>query len=298
MENTVSNITNITENAVTENIGKGVVVKNTLTSIMEDYERASRTFLDDSEPVIIRIDGKSFYTAITNLVKLFDDKVLLEAMRETMLKLCENISGCVFGYTQSYEITLVLASYKNNKTEPWFKNDVQKICSNSAAMATLYFNNAFNKLLNEAHILITNRSIEKYRECLYSAIFDARAFNVKHSDVPWNLVWRQRDAMRNSIQRVGHAYLNHKQMVNKNPEEIVEMLKLELGIWWEEFPTRLKRGSACYKVPAVAKAIDTKPLECLGVTTNEIPTIERMEWRVDTELPVFSDVPEFIERFI
>ena len=51
------------------------------------------------------------------------------AMQETMKYLCENIQGCVLGYTQSDEITLVLIDYQKLTTDAWFDYNVQKICS-------------------------------------------------------------------------------------------------------------------------------------------------------------------------
>lgn len=67
------------------------------------YENRSKTFLARRTPVIIRLDGKAFHTFTRGFNKPFD-----EAMQETMKYLCENIQGCVLGYTQSDEITLVL----------------------------------------------------------------------------------------------------------------------------------------------------------------------------------------------
>ena len=57
-----------------------------------------------------------------------------------MKYLCENIQGCVLGYTQSDEITLVLTDYKKFTSEPWFDYEVQKMCSIAAGLATLEFN--------------------------------------------------------------------------------------------------------------------------------------------------------------
>ena len=39
-------------------------------------------------------------------------------MRETMKYLCENIQGCIFGYTQSDEITFLLQDYKELSAAP------------------------------------------------------------------------------------------------------------------------------------------------------------------------------------
>ena len=100
------------------------------------YENRSKTYLTRRTPVIIRLDGCHFHTFTRGFAKPFD-KRLVEAMQETMLELCKTIQGCVLGYTQSDEITLVLVDYKALDTDAWFDYSVQKLCSVSAAMATL-----------------------------------------------------------------------------------------------------------------------------------------------------------------
>lgn len=173
-------------------------------------------------PVIIRIDGKAFHTFTRGFQKPFDD-VLSKTMQETMKYLCENIQGCVLGYTQSDEITLVLVDYRNIDTSAWFDYNIQKCASVAASMATMAFNKFFNKRANDyinsvlelqdidippesEYIEVLNRAIDK------GAMFDARVFNIPKDEVCNNLLWRQNDATRNSIQMVGRAYFSHKQL--------------------------------------------------------------------------------------
>ena len=66
-------------------------------------------------------------------------------MQKTMLALCEQIQGCVLGYTQSDEITLVLVDYQRIESSAWFDDQVQKMCSVAASIAT----SAFEKALYE-----------------------------------------------------------------------------------------------------------------------------------------------------
>ena len=75
-------------------------------------------------PVAIRIDGRAFHTFTKGFQKPFDE-ILMKSMPETMQYLCENIQGCVFGYTQSDEITLILVDYKNLTSTAWFDYDIQ-----------------------------------------------------------------------------------------------------------------------------------------------------------------------------
>lgn len=109
---------------------------------MKGYENIARNYLTRRIPTIIRVDGKAFHTFTRGMEKPFD-RILMTTMQNTMKYLCENIQGCVFGYTQSDEITLVLTDYATITTDAWFGYNIQKMCSVSASMATLAFSNAY-----------------------------------------------------------------------------------------------------------------------------------------------------------
>ena len=92
----------------------------------EYYESIPKTKLMRRTPVAIRIDGRSFHTFTRGFKKPFDN-ILRESMEETMLYLCKNIQGCVLGYHQSDEITLILIDYKTLESDAWFDFEVQKL---------------------------------------------------------------------------------------------------------------------------------------------------------------------------
>lgn len=96
-------------------------------------------------PVILRIDGKAFHTYTHGFRRPFDS-ILMVDMQETMKYLCENIQGCVLGYTQSDEISLVLIDYKKFTSSAWFDNEIQKMVSIAASMATMEFNRVFTMI--------------------------------------------------------------------------------------------------------------------------------------------------------
>lgn len=76
----------------------------------------------------------------------------MDAMQKTMKYLCENIQGCVFGYTQSDEITLILVDYQKFTSDAWFDYEVQKLTSVSASMATMAFNKYFSENVVEYNL--------------------------------------------------------------------------------------------------------------------------------------------------
>ena len=226
----------------------------------EFYEKPAQTKLIRRMPVAIRIDGKAFHTFTRGFQKPFDN-VLMKTMQETTKYLCENIQNCIFGFTQSDEITLILVDYKELNTSAWFDYEVQKLCSISASMATMAFNkfferNAENYIQNCATDYETDglygKGTPEYQLCeIYTkaiekgAMFDARCFNIPKEEVTNLVYWRQLDATRNSIQMVGQANFSHKELQNKTCNMIQDMLHEQKGINWNDYPTVCKRGSAC-----------------------------------------------------
>ena len=195
-----------------------------------------------------KANGRAFHTLTRGFHKPFD-KVLNLSMIDTMRFLCENIQGCVLGYTQSDEITLVLVDYKKLTSDPWFGYEVQKLCSIGASMATVGFNNAFSRRVEDYGLY--NRGSVFYHRYLNvleaGAMFDCRAFNVPREEVTNNIYWRQLDASRNSIQMLGQAHFTHKELQNKNCSEIQDMLMTQKGINWNDLPVYQKRGTCCVK---------------------------------------------------
>ena len=252
---------------------------NTLGERMKQYESVSKTILVSRMPIIVRLDGVAFHTFTKGLEKPFCC-ILSDSMKKTMEYLCKNIQGCVFGYTQSDEITLVLVDYKSLNSKGWFGNEVQKICSVSSSMATMYFNYIFRKYVEEIEEQ-TNfdnkadvKRLKTFKNKVDKAMFDARCFNVPKEDVTNCILWRQNDATRNSIQSLGQSKFSHKQLHGKSCNEIQDMLFNEHQINWNNLPTSLKRGCCCVKD-------------------------ENNKWFIDNEIPIFTgDNREYIEKLI
>lgn len=230
-------------------------VNDELGKRMKRYEAIPQISLMRRTPVAIRIDGKAFHTFTKHLNKPWDD-IFQKSMQETMKYLCQNIQNCVFGYQQSDEITLILTDYETLTTDAWFGYEVQKLCSISASMATLKFNQAFadnaSKWCDDYfeawhHSEAEDKYFETLNNCLNSgAMFDARCFNIPKEEVTNLVYWRQVDAVRNSIQSMGQAYFSHKQLMNKNTKEVRQMLE-DNGTLWEDRPVAERRGVACLK---------------------------------------------------
>lgn len=271
----------------------------------EYYEQIPKTKLMRRTPVAIRLDGKAFHTFTRGFQKPFDE-VLVKSMQETTRYLCENIQGCVLGYTQSDEITLILVDYKNLNTAAWFDYEVQKMCSIAASMATLEFNRIFNRYIEDYIDVVSAMQDwdieEKYLHTLESAarkgaMFDARVFNIPKEEVTNLIYWRQLDAIRNSIQMVGQANFSHKELQYKSCKDIKEQLAVAKDICWDtDIPIHLQRGSCCVKK---SKAyIYTEMNEHRKILEDRGPYV-RTEWIIDENIPLFKDEGrEYIERLV
>ena len=241
------------------------------------YESVPKTKLLRRTLVAIRIDGKAFHSFTRGMKKPFDF-ILIESMQKTMQYLCENIQGCVLGYTQSDEITLLLIDYKRLNSDAWFDYEVQKMCSIAASMATM----AFNRYFAEAAAAAMEDGV--YEEALQKevqkgAMFDARCFNVPKEETANLIYWRQLDAARNSVQMVGQASFSHKELQGKSCEQIQDMLMQEKMFNWNELETCLKRGSCCVR--------------------KENAEAGKSNWIIDREIPQFKgDGRGYIEKRI
>lgn len=260
------------------------------------YEEVPKFRLYKRTPVAIRIDGKAFHTFTRGFKKPFDE-ILIKSMQQTMLYLCENIQGCVLGYSQSDEITLILQDYKTLTTSAWFDYEIQKICSISASMATMAFNKFFSENAKEyISIMEDNWKTEKDDKYLNTlmlavekgAMFDARCFNIPKEEVTNLIFWRQLDAARNSVQMVGQAYFSHQELQGKSCSDIQDMLMEKYNINWNDFPTTQKRGSCAIKVYYQNPEVDIKD----GADI-------RSSWFIDNEIPQFKgEGREYIEKLI
>ena len=274
----------------------------------EYYEQVPKTRLVRRTPVAIRIDGKAFHSFTKGFDKPFDE-VLIRSMQKTMKYLCENIQGCVLGYHQSDEITLILIDYKKLTSSAWFDYEVQKMCSIAASMATMAFNKFFRKEIqawdeenglssityfnenkDESLLKLHNTYWDAYHR---GAMFDARCFNIPKEEVTNLIYWRQLDATRNSIQMVGQANFSHKELQNKSCNKIQDMLMTEKSINWNDFPIYQKRGSCCIKSEVSVIFAKEENGEVITGST------ERPHWFIDNEIPIFKgDDREYIDKFI
>jgi tRNA(His) 5'-end guanylyltransferase len=188
---------------------------------MKAYEATSRATLPRRAYTLLRLDGRSFHSYLRGCQRPFDEQFMadMDAVAEA---LCHEISGAQFAYTQSDEISLLVTDFATIQTEPWFGGVVAKQLSVSASLATA--------VLNE-------------RRPGKRALFDARVFTLADPvEVANYFLWRQRDAVRNSISMAAQARFSHKRLHGVSSGQMQELLFTEHGINWNGYPDGCKRG--------------------------------------------------------
>lgn len=236
---------------------------------MKAYECASRIVLPRRLPVIIRVDGKAFHSYTASCTRPFDEK-LGDVMVDTAKKLCESIQGAQLAYTQSDEISVLVHSYKKFDSSAWFDNQVQKMASVAAGIASSHFTaNSWKIWARNVNGKLTNTADD-----IRAAVFDARVFVVPEADVCNYFLWRQQDATRNSVQMLARSLYSHNQCENKNGSELQEMC-FEKGHNWNDLAVQWKRG-VCLR--RVMKTYEPR---------NEPPTY-RTVWEPDYGIPQFN----------
>lgn len=176
-------------------------------------------------PVVARLDGRSFHSFTKTMARPYDAN-LAQCMLETACYLVRETHADI-AYRQSDEITLVWANQDVTK-EMLFGGKTHKLLSVLAAMATAKFNQAVGQHLPaQAHKL---------------PVFDCRVYQYPTLALAAEtLVWREADAIRNSLSMLAQAHFSHQQLQGKSTTAMTEMLA-QKGITWKDMPTVFKRG--------------------------------------------------------
>jgi tRNA(His) guanylyltransferase len=260
---------------------KKKIMKDQLGDRMKSfYEDRFRTKLPRRAYTIIRIDGKSFHTYTKGLKRPFDEG-LIEDMNDTTIFLCKNIMGAKMGYVQSDEISILLTDFDTLDTQAWFDYNIQKMVSIASSLATSEFNRLRIERQFSVYMVDDNGkphyslNLEEMKN-IKMAQFDARVFQIPSKIEVYNMfLWRQQDAVRNSISSVAQSLYSHKELNGKKTNEMQEMI-FQKGINWNDYDFRKKRGAVIARVPVEKEN---------GVIRNI--------WQV-VETPIFSQNPNFL----
>lgn len=216
------------------------------------YEDRTRYYIPRKVFGLIRIDGKAFHTFTKKLEKPFDIG-LISDLNETAQYLCENIQGARFGFVQSDEIQIVFTDLFDRNSEMWFDGNIQKIASVSASLAT----SKFNQLRIKRYLakkFFQARDAEEVdfntghwvSECPLGQ-FDSRVWSVSTIEEAINsFIWRQQDAIRNSVSMIAQFFCSHKELHGKNQSQMIDMIKAK-NFDFDNYNIGHKRGRMIVK---------------------------------------------------
>jgi tRNA(His) guanylyltransferase len=240
---------------------------------MKSYEDCYRNTLPIRMPIILRVDGKAFHTYTRGCKRPVDENLVF-CMDEAAKYLARSIQGCQIAYVQSDEISLFLNNYQTQETQPWFDNNVQKMVSVSASMASAAFTSQSWRIFNGQSKI---------------ALFDSRAWVLPKEEVVNYFIWRKQDASRNSVQMLARTLYSHKELTGKNNSDLQDRC-WQKGFNWNDCPIPQRRGRCIVKTKQIKQGKNPK--------TGEVFEAERTEWVVDNGIPVFSKDRSYIEQYV
>lgn len=213
---------------------------------MKSYEQVTRLVLLPHSYTILRVDGRAFHSYLRDAVKPFD-LTFMGHMVDVAKVLCEEISGSVFAYGQSDEISLLLCDIEP-QSQPWFGGVVQKMASVAAGLTTV--------------ALVSKRGWDSFPH------FDARVFTLPSAmEVANYFIWRQRDAVRNSVSMAAQAKFSPRQLHGVSGDQMQEMLWREHQINWNDYPAECKRGWVVVRAERIHRPADRQTGETIPMVT-------------------------------
>lgn len=233
---------------------------------MKGYEALHRTVLPRRAYTLLRLDGRAFHTYLRDADKPFDMQFVAD-MQAVAEALCGEIGGAVFAYTQSDEISLLITDFDSVRTQPWFGGVTAKVLSVSASLATAVLNTRRPGRL---------------------ALFDARVFTLPDPvEVANYFLWRQRDAVRNSLSMAARTHFSQKRLHRVGGNEVEGLLRSEAGVHWNDYPATCKRGSV------TVRCTGELPVEYVDRRTNEsVRTTAIRSWWESDGAPHFTADPK------
>lgn len=233
---------------------------------MKRHEAVFRTVLPSRTYTVIRVDIRAAHSLLRGCERPFDE-VFMADMDAVAEALCTEISGAVLAFTQSDEISVLVTDFGSAGTQAWFGGVLAKQVSIAASLATA--------VLNE-------------RRPGKRALFDARVFTLADPvEVANYFLWRQRDAVRNSISMAAQARFSHRQLHGVNTGQMQELLWSEHGINWNDYPAGCKRGRVTVKRTGEREITYTDKR-----TQTEQTTVAVRSWWETSGAPRFTTEPD------
>lgn len=196
---------------------------------MKSYERIETEQRFRPNSILhVRLDGRGFSKFTKGLKRPYDSR-LSGLMIDTAMYLVDEYNATI-AYTQSDELSLIIVNPYESPMS--FDAKKQKLVSSIASSATAFFN---------VNLLATIP--EKFNKGALPR-FDCRIFEVPdESEATNSILWREKDAIKNSVSMLAQHHFSHKLLQNKSSSVMRDMLKTEKSVLWEDQPNFFKSGT-------------------------------------------------------
>lgn len=240
-----------------------------LAARMKQYEASFDFTLPSESPIILRLDGHAFSKFTSHFCRPFDQRI-----HDAMISVCTDLlayfPSATLAYTHSDEISLVFPHGVQS-----FNERLQKLSSLAASYCSVRFNAHLATLLTAS---LEPKVKDSAFDRLGTAHFDARFFAVPSVEEALNCVlWRCRnDAVRNSVNAFARTMYSTKEMHGKTAENLIDMMRKEKGVVYEEaVPQWAIEGCLLKREQVEHEGINLKT----GMTEKTLRTKTRVEER-------------------
>jgi len=218
--------------------------KTTLGDRLKQIEQKFEIYLNKNKYIVIRLDGHDFSKYTKELQKPFD-KEFTEAMINVTKELLKEFQAKI-AYTQSDEITLIIEPIISKNGDVYtqiYNGRVQKLASLTAGFTSAKFNKIY-----------TNKNNNRV------PYFDARVYEATEKDAYLSIVWRCRDAIKNSKNVFAQTYCRKKDLFNKTSQEQIEYCLETTGRDWNDLDDIYKYGVTVFKEKVWIEKDSNNPL--------------------------------------
>lgn len=201
--------------------------KRPLSRKFKDKESQFRIVIPKKSIVAVRLDGKAFHSFTKQYERPYDLN-FMDAMNSVAKGIIESntLSGFMFAYVQSDEVTVFFNDTMNEKSELSFNGRVEKMTSILASVATGSF-------------------LRHSPDVKGLPLFDARVLVLEDVDeVQEYMDWRRLDARKNAITMAVSMLYTHKELLEISTPDRLALLD---GTKYEVLPDDFFNGRLVFR---------------------------------------------------
>lgn len=241
----------------------------TLKHRISEYQSSYNYKILPKLPIVYTLNGRNFSKITQNLQKPYS-KELNDCLSSTLLRLCTEIEGAVFGYSYNDELIII----SKNDGNCWYDNNIQKLASVTSSIATVHFNN-----------MVVNTELDFTTDAIFTCEVSALP---NLTEVLNFLIFKQQHNFQLSLNFACYYELLksntenevYSKLENLAMEDKIDFLREDCGVEYTDYPENFRRGLSVYKVPKL------------------VNSILKNKWQIDNDTVLFSKEQEFIANIL